>query len=29
MIFPEVTVYKTDSFKDERGELWTVYNQNE
>ena len=29
MIFPEVIVYETDSFKDERGELWTIYNQNE
>lgn len=29
MIFPKVIVYEMDSFKDERGELWTVYNQNE
>ena len=29
MIFPEVIIYENDFFKDERGELWTVYNQNE
>jgi dTDP-4-dehydrorhamnose 3,5-epimerase len=26
MIFPEVKTYEPDSFKDHRGELWTVYN---
>ena len=29
MIFPEVKVFRPDSFIDDRGELWTIWNQND
>ena len=29
MIFPEVKIFQPDSFEDYRGELYTVFNQDE